>query len=105
MAIAREELERIARLARLQLAEDEAERLTRDCVAILRYFETLRELALDDVAAADSPADEAPLREDRANGDPLLRPLAELASAWRDGFFVLPRLPAMDAGPGSGAEP
>jgi aspartyl-tRNA(Asn)/glutamyl-tRNA(Gln) amidotransferase subunit C len=101
MAIAREELERIAGLARLELSEDEAERLTRDCGAILDYFQTLRELALDDVAD-ESPAGAAPLREDRAGADRLLRPLRELAPAWRDGFFVLPRLPAMDAGAGAG---
>lgn len=97
MAIDRSELRRIADLARLRLSESEVERLTRDCGAILEYFETIRDVGADSdgpTAGEDRPA---PLREDRADCDPLLSPLAEMAPAWRDGYFVLPRLPAMDA--------
>lgn len=96
MAIERSELRRIAELARLRLSEPEVERLTRDCGAILEYFETIRDVGPDSGGPIAAGARLAPLREDRADCDPLLRPLAEMAPAWRDGYFVLPRLPAMD---------
>jgi aspartyl-tRNA(Asn)/glutamyl-tRNA(Gln) amidotransferase subunit C len=95
MAIDRSDLSRIAELARLSLSEAEAERLTQDCQAILQYFETIRGIGADgDESEAAERA--APLREDRTDCDPLEGRLDELAPAWRDGYFVLPRLPAMD---------
>ena len=95
MAIDRSELRRIAALARLSLSEAETERLTRDCQAILQYFETIRGIGTgtDEVEEAERPA---PLREDRTDGDPLEGALDASAPAWRDGYFVIPRLPAMD---------
>lgn len=97
MAIDRSELRRIAELARLRLSEPEVERLTRDCGAILEYFETIRDVGPEGGGQSAGVGRAAPLREDRADCDSLLSPLAELAPAWRDGYFVLPRLPAMDA--------
>ena len=96
MAIERSDLLRIAELARLSLSDAETDRLTRDCQAILEYFETIRGIGTgtDEPEVAEGPA---PLREDRADCDPLAAPLDAMAPAWRDGYFVLPRLPAMDA--------
>jgi len=95
MAIDRSELRRIAELARLSLSEAETERLTRDCQAILQYFETIRGIGIgaDEAEEAELPA---PLRKDRIDSDPLEGTLEALAPAWRDGYFVIPRLPAMD---------
>ncbi len=95
MAIDRSELLRIAELARLSLSEAETERLTQDCQAILQYFETIRGIGTgtDETEAAEWPPS---LREDRTDGDTLEGALEALAPAWRDGYFVIPRLPAMD---------
>jgi aspartyl/glutamyl-tRNA(Asn/Gln) amidotransferase C subunit len=95
MVIDRSVLQRIAELARLSLSEAETQRLTQDCQAILQYFETIRGIGAgaDAMKGAERPA---PLREDRTDCDPLEGPLDALAPAWRDGYFVLPRLPAMD---------
>ncbi len=97
MAIERSDLLRVAELARLNLSEQELEQLTRDCRAILEYFGALRELDLREVEPWGSVGEEAPLREDRVDPDTLHRAPEELAPAWRDGFFFLPRLPAMEA--------
>lgn len=43
------------------------------------------------------PGRAAPLRDDRVDPLPLLLPPAELAPAWSDGLFVVPRLAGMDA--------
>ena len=94
--ITRSELQKLAELARLRLRDDEASGLANDCRSILDYFSAIRGL---DVAGASTPAEQgrrAPLRADDVDCDPLERPLADLAPDWREGFFVLPRLPAMD---------
>jgi aspartyl/glutamyl-tRNA(Asn/Gln) amidotransferase C subunit len=96
MAIDRSDLLRVAELARLRLSESETDRLTRDCQAILKYFETIRGIGAD-VAETEAAEHAAPLREDGGDRDLLESPPHEMAPAWRDGYFVLPRLPAMDA--------
>ncbi len=107
MPIQRADLLGVAELARLQLSEKELERLARDCRAILEHFATLQELDVRDVEPWGGGADEAvaPLRADQVACDPLHGPLAALAPVWRGGFFVLPRLPAMDAEAADEADP
>lgn len=100
MALTPEELVRIAELARLQLDSEETARLARDCEAILEYFARIEEVAdAPDAgpARAGSETEAAPLRPDSPWHDPLDRPLEQIAPEWRDGFFLLPRLPALDA--------
>ncbi|RIK96127.1 MAG: Asp-tRNA(Asn)/Glu-tRNA(Gln) amidotransferase subunit GatB [Proteobacteria bacterium] len=91
--IDRAEVERIADLARLELADGEAERMTADLEQILGYVESLE--ALDTVGV--EPTVHAiplatPLRDDRAA--PPLDPERALANApERDGFaFVVPKV-------------
>jgi aspartyl/glutamyl-tRNA(Asn/Gln) amidotransferase C subunit len=88
----------------LKLDAKERERLTRDCQAILGYFETIRRVDAEAAESAAALERAARLREDRVGSDPLERPPAEIAPAWREGYFVVPRLPAMDADGGTGEE-
>lgn len=101
MTIERDELEGIADLARLELGAAEIEALVRECKAILEHFEAIHRV---DVSQSGGVDGELPLlvREDAVECDVLKRSLAEIAPAWREGFFVLPRLPAMDAEPTGG---
>ncbi|NIR44105.1 MAG: hypothetical protein GWN99_06265 [Gemmatimonadetes bacterium] len=96
--IDKREIERIAELARLQLDAEEAAGLARDCGRILEHFAKIRELDADGSGSPGAPEGAAPLREDRVDGVPLARGPEEMAPAWRDGYYVLPRLPAMDGG-------
>ena len=64
MAITREEVLHVAKLARLELSEEEVERLTQELGAILEAVGKVAELDLDDVP-------------------PTSHPLA-LVNAWRD---------------------
>ena len=78
--ITRDEVERIAALARLSLAPDEAERMTTQLGALLDYVALLGELDTRDIEPTSHPVPIAtPLREDRA-GTPLAPDLA-LANA------------------------
>jgi len=65
MAITRETVLHVARLARLELEGDEVERMQRDLGKILGYMEQLAELPTEGVAeTAQVAAERAPLRED-----------------------------------------
>lgn len=91
--IERADVERIAELARLSLASDEADRMTAELGAILGYVEQLG--ALDTTAVEPThhvlPL-ATPLREDRA--EPPLPPERALANApAREGFaFAVPKV-------------
>jgi aspartyl/glutamyl-tRNA(Asn/Gln) amidotransferase C subunit len=91
----REDVERIASLAHLELEPEEVVRLTRQLADILGHFETLRALDLRAVSRFDVAASRcAPPREDVPGADVLHVAPADLTAAWRDGFFTVPRLAA-----------
>lgn len=99
MAVTREELLGLAALARLELSEAELGRLIDQLNRILRHVDELAELGplegIPEVGAAECAA---PLRGEEAGPDTLTMPPSELAPDWREGFFVMPRLAALDAG-------
>jgi aspartyl-tRNA(Asn)/glutamyl-tRNA(Gln) amidotransferase subunit C len=65
MAITRETVLHVARLARLELEGDEVERMQRDLGNILGYMQQLSELPTEGIAATTQVAAEsAPLRDD-----------------------------------------
>ena len=67
MAIERERVEHVARLARLDLREDEIERLTRELGAILEAVSKVAELDLVNVWAEDEPHVSLPVDDALAN--------------------------------------
>lgn len=91
------------RLARLDLAPAELERILTQVSGILEHIEALEAVPLGDAPAIGGVAeDDAPLREDTPAADPLASPVSALAPEWADGFFALPRLAAMDSPRGAG---
>ncbi len=91
--ITREEVERIAALARLSLSNDEAERMAAELDTILGYVEALAEVDTEGIAPTSHAISLAtPLREDR--GGPSLDPEVALANApEREGTaFVVPKV-------------
>lgn len=94
MSVSRADLDHIASLAHLRLEEDEAERLTGDLNSILGHVDALREagaeagrgLAVGPQAAPERGAGDLPR-------DELSRPPGSFAPDWREGLFVVPRLP------------
>ena len=114
------EIHRIAALARLRLEPGEAERMARDMSSILEHMAVLGEVT----ALEPSPASGVPRTEDAAwprsedpggtgsaaeggetMPDPLERPLSHMAPDWRDGFFVVPRLPGVAGSSGKRDSP
>jgi aspartyl-tRNA(Asn)/glutamyl-tRNA(Gln) amidotransferase subunit C len=91
--ITRAEVHRVAKLARLSLSDEEAERMTSDLDHILEYVETLRELdtrGIEPTAHAIPLA--TPMREDRA--EPAIAPEFAVANAPEsiDSAFVVPKV-------------
>jgi len=91
--ITRDEVERVAALARLSLSDDEAERMAAELDTILGYVETLSRL---DTAGVEPTAHvlpvETPLRQDRPVA-PLDAGLALANAPERDGSaFVVPKV-------------
>ena len=99
MSVTRSDLDHIAALAHLRFEEAEAERLIEDLNSILSHVEALREA---DAEAAEELTVVPEAAPERSAGDlprdALSRPPGSFAPDWREGLFVVPRLPALDAG-------
>lgn len=94
MAVTREEVLRVAALARLRLEPREVERMTAQLNAILDHADALGAGDAGAVDEGDDAAAPPPLRADEPPADPLAFGPERLAPAWADGFFTVPRLSA-----------
>ena len=91
MSIDRDEVRRIAELARLELPEDGVDRVAAQLSQVLEFVATLNALDLEGCEpSAFAPAD-APLRPDVPNGRRLEEGAATSGAAEsEDGFFLVP---------------
>ena len=93
MKITREEVEHVARLARLALTEDEIARLTGEMDAILDYVETLNEL---DTAQIEPTAHAVPMinafRADESKPSIGVPRALQNAPAAEQGCFKVPKV-------------
>ena len=93
MAIDRETVERVARLARLELDPDELDRYGRQLGAILDYVAAIQELDLADVEPLARAAEESGVFREDVPRPSLARPEAlKNAPERTDDFFVVPRV-------------
>ena len=91
MAIGRKEVEHIATLARLSLAEEEKVRLEKDLNAILGYVEKLQSLDTKDVEPTSHTLEITnAFREDRLNPFEKGEKILKNSPAKRDAFFQVP---------------
>jgi aspartyl-tRNA(Asn)/glutamyl-tRNA(Gln) amidotransferase subunit C len=91
--ITRDEVRKVAALARLSLGEDAAERMTSELDQILEYVQTLSQVDTTDTLPTAHPIPlPTPLREDRAV-TPLDPELAVANAPQREGSaFVVPKV-------------
>jgi aspartyl-tRNA(Asn)/glutamyl-tRNA(Gln) amidotransferase subunit C len=93
MSITREDVLRIAQLARLALEPEEVERLAMELSGILAHVHDLDEADTTGVSPFEIPAERgSSLRPDEPGADPLRVPLAQVAVGMRAGLFTVPRL-------------
>jgi aspartyl-tRNA(Asn)/glutamyl-tRNA(Gln) amidotransferase subunit C len=96
MSVTPDEVRRIGELARLRPGAEEVERLTGELNAILEHVDALEEA---DISGVEARADGLPpaFRDPDAPPDPLEGgDPATIAPQWRDGFFLVPRLPGLE---------
>ncbi|MBI4538308.1 MAG: Asp-tRNA(Asn)/Glu-tRNA(Gln) amidotransferase subunit GatC [Gemmatimonadetes bacterium] len=97
MAVTRADVDYIAGLARLRLTEEEAERMTSQLNSILEHMQVLRRVDVTGVEGVGGMAEwPAPFRAPGAAADVLRCGVEVLSGGWADGFFVVPRLPAVE---------
>ena len=93
MLLSREQIAQIAHLARLELAEDEIDRLTGHMNQIMEHFAALQKLDTTDVEPTSHVIPiENVLREDRARPSLPTSEIVANAPEERDGCFVVPRI-------------
>jgi aspartyl-tRNA(Asn)/glutamyl-tRNA(Gln) amidotransferase subunit C len=89
MAVTRDDVLRMAALARIGVPEARVDELVRELSAILDHMEELRRVAEVAEPRAEGPM---PLAADEPGAAPLARHREEFAPATREGFFLVPRL-------------
>jgi aspartyl/glutamyl-tRNA(Asn/Gln) amidotransferase C subunit len=97
MSIDRDAVLRVANLVELGVPDAEVEQLVQDIGNIVDYVSQLGDLPTEDDTPPFLPGPvQVALRDDVVAPVPLARPPAEMAPDFIDGFFVVPRLEAME---------
>ena len=105
MRVSREEVEKIARLAELQVDEAALPALAEQLSRILDYVAQIAGVAASESAQPFVPGPAAiRFRPDEVRPAPLAFGPERMAPQFRDGFFLVPRLGAFDAGRDDGDE-
>ena len=91
MAISRDDVRRIAELARLEIPEERIERVATELSAVLEFAGTLRRLDLGGCEPTVFAPAETPLRDDALDGRRLGAEAALAAAPESEqGFFLVP---------------
>jgi aspartyl-tRNA(Asn)/glutamyl-tRNA(Gln) amidotransferase subunit C len=99
MSVSRDEVVRIAQLAELEVDEEGLDILVEHLSRILEYVAQLQEVPAGDGARPfTSGPDALRLRPDEVKPWPLAFGPDRMAPAFRDGFFVVPRLGQFEDG-------
>lgn len=97
MSIGKREVLHVARLAELDVPPAEVEALVAQISRIVDYVAQLDEVPAGETAAPFLAGPTAtPLRADRPGAVPLAHGPEAIAPEFRDGFFLVPRLGAME---------
>jgi aspartyl-tRNA(Asn)/glutamyl-tRNA(Gln) amidotransferase subunit C len=98
MAVTRDEVMRVAALARIALPEERVPALVAQLNGILAHMDVLRDVDTSAGATFAPPASAPALRPDAGPPIPLARAREEFAPSMRDGFFLVPRLATHEDG-------
>lgn len=98
MAVSRDDVRRIAALARIGVPEERLDALVAELDGILAHMDVLAQV---DAPVDIRPAEAMPLAADEPPPVSLDRPREAFAPRTRDGFFLVPRLASHDDAAGS----
>ena len=96
MKIGEDEVRHVAKLAELAVSDSDVPLLATQLAGIVEFVAQLEAVTLagNAVPVVLGP-DRLPLRDDVVNPIPLSRTPAQMAPAFQDGFFVVPKLGGM----------
>lgn len=95
--IGRDDVLHVARLAALEVPDDELPRLVEQLQRIVSMVNQLGEIpAVGQVPEFHAGPEQAPLRADILAPEALARPLSAMAPGFAGGFFAVPRHTAME---------
>lgn len=93
MKISKDDVIKVAELARLEFKEEETEKFTEQLGNILEYIEKLNELDTDNVEPTSHVLDiPTPLREDKVEKLLTIEEVLQNAPESEDDFFVVPQV-------------
>lgn len=92
MPIGRSEVEHVARLARLELTQDELDVMLAQLARIVEYVDKLSLLNVDSIQPMMHASEGCPLREDEPEPTLPRKTALEGAPASSEGFFRVPRV-------------
>jgi aspartyl-tRNA(Asn)/glutamyl-tRNA(Gln) amidotransferase subunit C len=99
MSVTREEVLRIAQLAELHVDEEQLPALVEQMSRILDYVNELNQLPAGDSAKPFlAGPDAARFRPDEVKPIPLARSPAAMAPAFKEGYFLVPKLEQFEQG-------
>ncbi len=98
MPVTRDDVRRIAALARIGVPDDRLDALVAELDGILAHMDVLARV---EPAPAVREIAGMPLAPDQPPGEPLARPIESFAPRSRDGFFLVPRLDTHDGAAGA----
>ena len=90
MKIDRDEARRVAALAHLEFDDAGLDRMASEMTKILTYIDQLREVDVEGFEERDATV--TPMRADEPRPSIDRDAVAANAPAWRDGFFVVPKV-------------
>ena len=93
MSVDRDTVQRVARLARVGVADDRQQELANELSQILSWIEQLNEVKAVDSGPAATAVDAAiPKREDRVTESDGRSDILRNAPSSQDGFFIVPKV-------------
>ena len=93
MAITVKDVEHVAKLARLELTEEEKEKFTKQLGDVLKYVDQMNEVDTSNVEPLSHPIDFINvMREDEIHYEQTKEQLMANAPAEEDGFFRVPKI-------------
>lgn len=100
MAVTREDVVKVARLANIDLADEQLDGMVEQLSSILAHMEELGKVDTERVLPAEGLGSAgARLRADHGPSDGLAQGPAAFAPEMRDGFFIVPRLASHEGSP------
>ncbi|CAN5714299.1 hypothetical protein BH23GEM1_BH23GEM1_03620 [soil metagenome] len=100
MAVTREDVVKVAKLANIAVDETKLDALARELSSILGHMEELEKVNTERVLPAEGLSSGGQrLRADHGPSDPLVDAPATFAPEMRDGFLIVPRLATHEGSP------